>query len=189
VEVYACNSFYLQSLFEAIVNGDPKDEVAKKLVESMKLVEPDCVVFNWECSSGYSGQTFTENKDLLFSFLRKMMDRGHMCMYSDFSLKALVNEWDEKYELGPNPFVKAGEFSNLFEVRFNCGQLKECPSAQLQIIGEMAEKGLCNIQAAGGTIVYCVDSDKIKHDIYKTEVLTVVTNIKPPKPSYVSTIG
>lgn len=35
-----------------------------------------------------------------------MIDQGHMCMFSDFSLMALIKGWDEKYELGPNPFVK-----------------------------------------------------------------------------------
>jgi hypothetical protein len=60
-------------------------------------------------------------------------------MFSDFSLKALVKQWNEKYELGPNPFVKTGEYSGMFEIRFDCSQLKECPSAQLQIIGDMAE--------------------------------------------------
>lgn len=49
-----------------------------------------------------------------------MIDRGYMCMFSDFSLKALVHEWSEKYELGPNPFVKTGEYSETFEIRFNC---------------------------------------------------------------------
>lgn len=37
-------------------------------------------------------------------FARKMIDRGHMVMFSDFSLKALINNWDNKM-LGPNPFV------------------------------------------------------------------------------------
>lgn len=45
---------------------------------------------------------------MVFKFLRKMLDRGHMCMFSDFSLKALVAQWKDKYELGPNPFVKTG---------------------------------------------------------------------------------
>lgn len=110
-------------------------------------------------------------------------------MFSDFSLKALVHEWKEKYELGPNPFVKTGEFSNIFEIRFNSSQLKECPSAQLQIIGDMAEGGKCNIHAAGGTIVYCVDNNKIKHDVYKTEILTIVPTIKPPSENLISQIG
>jgi hypothetical protein len=41
----------------------------------------------------------------------------------------------------------------------------------------MAENGHSNVQAAGGTIVYCIDNDKIKQDIYKIEALTVGTNI------------
>jgi hypothetical protein len=53
----------------------------------------------------------------------------------------------------------------------------------------MAEEGHCNIHALGQTIRYCIDSDKTKHDIYKVQVLTVVTNCKPPKENYRSKIG
>ena len=52
----------------------------------------------------------------------------------------------------------------------------------------MAEEGRCNIHALGGTIQYCVDSTKINHEVYKTEVLTVAT-FKPPKENYISKIG
>lgn len=77
-------------------------------MNSVKQVDPDCVVFNWECCGGYSNEAFVEGNDNVFKFLRKMMDKGHMCMFSDFSLKALVSKWHQKYELGPNPFVKTG---------------------------------------------------------------------------------
>ena len=30
-----------------------------------------------------------------------------MAMFSDFSLKALIGDWDDGY-LGPNPFLKVG---------------------------------------------------------------------------------
>jgi hypothetical protein len=38
-------------------------------------------------------------------------------MFSDFSLKALINEWDS-HKLGPNPFKKVGETSAAFELKF-----------------------------------------------------------------------
>ena len=43
----------------------------------------------------------------MFRFTRMILDKGHMAMFSDFSLKALINEWSER-ELGPNPFKKVG---------------------------------------------------------------------------------
>lgn len=36
-----------------------------------------------------------------------MIDKKFLCMFSDFSLKALINDWDASL-LGPNPFVKTG---------------------------------------------------------------------------------
>lgn len=83
-------------------------------MESVKKVDPDCVVINWECCGGYSGESFQEGNDLLFKFVKKVVDKGHMCMFSDFSLKALVKNWKEKYELGPNPFEKTTEHSGQF---------------------------------------------------------------------------
>lgn len=63
-----------------------------------------------------------------------VLDKGHMVMFSDFSLKALIKNWDSKL-LGPNPFVKTGQTSSAFELRFKADELKQCPSAQLQIVG------------------------------------------------------
>lgn len=78
-------------------------------------------------------------------------------MFSDFSLKALISQWDAK-KLGPNPFKKLTETSSPFELSFDNNRLRDCPSAQLQLVGEMAESGKCNVGAMGGTIVYTVDT-------------------------------
>jgi hypothetical protein len=46
--------------------------------------------------------------------------------------------------------------------------LKASPSAQLQLVGSLSEGGMCNVNAAGGTIGYTVNwkvapkSDKYK---------------------------
>lgn len=53
----------------------------------------------------------------------------------------------------------------------------------------MAEGGRCNIHAAGGTIVYCVNSKNLNHNVYKLQVLTVVTTIPAPKRHLSSKIG
>jgi len=36
------------------------------------------------------------------------LDDGHMAMFSDFSLKALIKEWDSAL-LGSNPFEQIGQ--------------------------------------------------------------------------------
>jgi hypothetical protein len=158
-------------------------------MKSVGEVDPDCIVLNWECCSGYTHKSFTEGEEKLFYFLKKVIDRGHMAMFSDFSLKALVNSWKDKYELGPNPFAQTTEHTGNFVLRFNTADLKECPSAQLQTVGDMAETGLCNVQAAGGTIVYSVDRSKLDHKIYKLQVLTVNTTIQAPKEDLACKVG
>lgn len=61
------------------------------MIKNVKQLDPDCVVFNWECCSNYGGSNFPEGKDHLFDFVKFVIDKGHMTMFSDFSLKALIN--------------------------------------------------------------------------------------------------
>lgn len=62
-------------------------------MNTIKQVDKDCVVFNWECCGGYSSKHFGEGPDNLFKFLKIIIGKGHMAMFSDFSLKALINNW------------------------------------------------------------------------------------------------
>jgi len=107
-----------------------------------------------------------------------LLDRGSMVMASDFSLKALISDWDEN-RLGPNPFVKCGTFSESFKLHFEAETLAACPSSQLQKVGELcAEKGHAVVSAMSDTIAYTVDPAKADgHDRYKVKVLTIVTEM------------
>jgi hypothetical protein len=108
VEVYSSTSVsYLDDLIDAF-DGRPADLTIERLMDSINEVEPNSVVFNWECSSGYANKIFPEGARKLFTFLKLIIDRGHMAMFSDFALKALIHNWNEEYELGPNPFVQIG---------------------------------------------------------------------------------
>ena len=61
---------------------------------------------------------------------------------------------------------------------FDSNQLKDCPSAQLQIVGEMAEEGRVAVNVMGGTIVYSVDQKRKQTDLYDLQVLTIAANFK-----------
>jgi len=96
-----------------------------------------------------------------------------MAMFSDFSLKALIRQWDEK-KLGPNPFRKMpNEFSETLCLKFQPETLRDSPSAQLQSVGDLSDGGKCNVHCLGGTIVYSVDPKKADNNKYKLQILTV----------------
>lgn len=97
-------------------------------------------------------------------------------MCSDFSLKALIGNWDEEI-LGPKCFKKTGEFSSGFTLKFEPQTLKECPSSQLVKVGEFCDDGEATVHAMGGTIAYDLVKPigKLSQDFYKVEVLTVAT--------------
>merc|ERR1719222_36181 len=102
---------------------------------------PSSVVFNWECCGGCSSRGFANGVSAipLISYLLK--EKSFMVMCSDFSLKALIKEWDERL-LGANPLMDVGNFSSKVTLRFDSDNLKLCESsAQLQILGELCEEG------------------------------------------------
>lgn len=78
-------------------------------------------------------------------------------MFSDFSLKALIKEWDSNV-LGVNPFVQVGETSTPIQLRFNKNQLLRSSSTQLQAAAELSQDDLLTVNVMGGTITYAVDS-------------------------------
>ena len=87
------------------------------MIEFINSVDPDCVVFNWECCSFYADKKFGEGNDTIFELLELVIQKGYMAMFSDFSLKALIAQWREK-SLGPNPFSNFSEHSSNFTLNF-----------------------------------------------------------------------
>jgi len=146
---------------------------AASLVADLAAIDPASVVFNWECCSGCSGDSFAHwcasSTVALIGFL---LSKGYMVMVSDFSLGALIKEWDPKL-LGPNPFVAVGSFNNAMTLRFEPTTLAACEdSAQLQILGELNSTGEANIHAQSGTKAYAVDPL-----VRPVRILTVVTEL------------
>lgn len=92
--------------------------------------------------------------------LKYIIDNGYMAMFSDFSLKALIAEWDSLL-LGPNPFIKIGDFYGKVDLIFDSNKLINSPSSQLQIVGELSENDRVSLNLLGGTIVYGIKNTSI----------------------------
>ena len=120
--------------------GDAERTLLNGLKAICDDVGPEAVCFNFECCSGYS-TSFEGMKKIhmeLTAFLVK--EFGCLVMFSDFSLKALIRDWDATL-LGPNPFVNVAEFSGNLVIHFDCNTLKESPSTQLAVVGNLSDKG------------------------------------------------
>jgi len=139
------------------------------------------VAFNWECCSGCSATGFgsEEETNAALTAAEYAVSHGHMAMFSDFSLMALIKDWRTDV-LGPCPFRQFGSFSGSMELKFDIPTLEACPSAQLQTLGKLAEGGTATVHAMSGTIAYTVDStgaeDGANAGKYALEVLTVATS-------------
>jgi len=153
----------------------------QELLADIRSVEPS-VVFNWECCSTCAHGAFHEPhedprcREVVMNLMHLLLRRGHMVMCSDFSLKALIKQWSES-RLGPNPFVKIGEFGGSMQLNFDPSTLAGCPSAQLQKAGEMSSDGSAILHAMPSTIAYTVDMRKADTSAYTLEVLTVASGM------------
>jgi hypothetical protein len=167
----------LQEMLQALrgaVTDSPNAPVINDIIECMRQVDPDSVVFNFECCSSCSHTGFGPNEAII-PLVSALVDRQHIVMFGDFSLKGLIHDWNEEL-LGPNPFVNCGETSDALRLNFSPDTLTNCCNAQLQNVGRMCESGEAVVNVMGGTIVFDISPEKSDTDRYSTEILTRCVN-------------
>lgn len=155
-----------------VLNPEP---ILTDLWNCIDAVNPDSVVFNFECCSNCDERGFHGancNKSSVMKFLGWAITQGYMLSFGDFSLKSLIKDWSVS-TLGPNPFVNVGTCNDHISLKFDPAVLINCPNAQLQSVGKMCESGSSLLHAMGGTIVYNVDLSKSKNKFYDLTVLTI----------------
>jgi len=145
-----------------------------ELFENIDAVEPEAVVFNYECCQVLSQHQYRfPYIDITYELTKVLIDRKSMVMFAHYSIMALVNTWDSN-RLGTAPFVSIGNGSGNLCLKFKPKTLIDCPSAQLQRVGELCDNGTCLVN---GYTCYSVDQKKIgSHQDYSLEILTYITN-------------
>jgi hypothetical protein len=185
VLTYAATSGTEEALIKVLNRNFTKADVTLRecagAIDRLSRKSPASVVFNWECSSGFAAEKLGSQSKAIYELLGIVISRGYMAMFSDFSLKALINEWDEK-TLGPNPFVKVGETGETIKMKFDKDQLLACPSSQLQAVARLSTTDEISVHAMGGTIQYAVDQKREQTNLYEVEVLTLASNFPAPSP-------
>jgi len=164
---------------QSIRDSDPAFiKIVDAIYADMASLDPENVVFNWECCSSFSSSGFPGSslKIVTMDLVQLALERKHMVMFSDFALKALLNDWSVQH-LGPRPFAKIGEFTTSFDLKFDPATLKKCASAQLTKVGELCENGEATLHALSGTLAFGVDHQIRRTDLYTVEVLTVATRL------------
>lgn len=181
ITLYEANLDNIDKLYSYLSLEESLDKISdetlrktvSELLHEMSDIESDCVLFNFECCSGCGSETFSK-KDATMKMVKLILDKGSMVMFSDFAVKALINEWDEQL-LGSNPFIKLGECHSSIYLAFKPEKLINSPSAQLKMVGELSKKGECHIHALSGTIVFGVDMRKADNAKYDLDILTIAT--------------
>jgi hypothetical protein len=179
ISVWECRPSRLADVLRKLKTGETQESDKPELGELIKEiqeVDPENVVFNWECCGTFSDNGFGSSSTVILELMDYLISKGYMLMFSDFAMKALIHDWNET-TLGPKPFINAGVFSNDFDLKFKPATLKESPSVQLQKVGELCDSGNACVHAMSSTIVFTIDWNKADTNKYKLEVLTVATRL------------
>jgi len=145
------------------------------LLKDIGKVAPFAVAFNWE-SCGECGKFGFGDNDASMGLIAVLLEKGHMVMVSDNSLKALIADWKEP-TLGPCPFVNVGGFNDKMKISGSCQTLQDCKSNQLQVMGHLASSGTVSLGSGDGTICVAIDADVVSNNAYQIELLTVLTEV------------
>ncbi len=151
-------------------------EKINEIFDYIDQIEPECVLFNYECCSNCGEFKFLREEETN-TLIDIVIQRKSNFMFSDFSVKSLLRNWDQSL-FGKNPFKEIGSCSSYFKLKFDAETLKKCDSPQLQIVGTLCEDGKCKISVMSHTIVFGVDKEKIDNEKYDLKVLTIIDNIK-----------
>jgi hypothetical protein len=142
VIVYHCNYDNLELISEELRGIKSRKPIISRILNEMAEIDSDCTIFNWECCSSLENISFPNSSEFNMRTLRLILDKKHMAMFSDFSLKALIKYWDSSL-LGPNPFLFLKEFGGNFKLGFNKTAISQCPSSQLQTIASLSKESQC----------------------------------------------
>jgi len=175
--VHDCSSKDLLQLVRGGSCANLDSDVSQKMLKEMSSLEACTVVWNWECCSGFSGDQFANGKDNsdTIELMAFLLEKGYMVQCSDFSAGALINHWNTA-QLGPNPFEKAGTFSDSIVLQFSSDYLKQNEdSAQLQMVGDLC-KDEAVLHAMSGTVAFTVKN--VKPRVWEeVEVLTAAVQL------------
>jgi len=157
-----------------------------QLLTEMASVDKDSVLFNWECCSHWTACKF--DPVITVEFMGFLLKRGHMVMCSDWAVKSLINDWNESL-LGPKVFTNLGDCGNAIELKFKSSDLKNCPSAQLNIVADLCPEGKACIHALDSTVIVGLDHSRSDTSAFKLTILTVATNMNYEGPNTYSIDG
>ena len=181
VILYALDPTYLKYLLNFLkgITNDIQDNVLDKRIAQLKIelseVNPDSVLFNFECDSVCigNGSHFTDKKTVN-EFIKHSLDMGYMVMFSCYSSASLINDWDEKI-IGNNPFLHCGNCAGQMALVFEKEPLANCESKQLQMVAELSQTNRITVDASGAPIIG-INYIKTDTSDYILQILTVADN-------------
>lgn len=171
------STFFSYLITEGSIPDQDSKTAIRQVMDAIELVDPGSVLFNFECCAFCTRKEFRGMRDKLMQFLRALINRGYMAMFSDFSLKGLIAQWDPAL-LGPNPFHHIGKCEDHIELVFDCNELRNCASAQLRNLGSLYDGiGKATMKCMGNNIIYTLrEPRQYEHALYTVDVLSIATD-------------
>lgn len=142
----------------------PEEKEQNPVLKDLKEVQElkGEIVFDWACCDGCGDGSFGLENEFTMKFIRQAMSRGLVCVFSDFSAKALLTQWDPALLSGECPLELSSEcVEGYLTLEFDPQTLRECPFQQLRRLGELSD-----LTKSANVEVFAMDS-------------TVVLKLKP----------
>lgn len=153
------------------------------LKNSFQEVSKQCILFNFECSPLFkckvSGKFGLVSKDSTLNLLKYLIDelKCHI-MFSDYSLKALINDWDTEI-LGLKPLKEIGKVGELGktpkekyekEIFLMTDNIEKSESSQIKVVRLLSKTDKILMNCLRNTIIVGLDASKLPNtEIQKTD--------------------
>jgi len=157
------------------------DPSIQELLDQIHSVNPECVLFNFECCSGV--EQSIPFADSVFNLTHVLLDHKFMIKFSDTTARYIIQHWDAQI-LGTNPFVIKNNYSGKVLYKFDKAQLARSQSNQFRLISSLVTDDCFSINAHEDTLGFTIlnSSDKMNLSMIKckfknVEILTRVVSI------------
>ena len=177
------NNIQNKSLYKIIVEKkgsktDSLSEAYNNLINDLDIVKPENIMIYFECCSFLQNNKyhFTDKCIELIQYF--VFEKKSLVLCADFSLKCLINDWDENI-FGKNPFIESDELSDGFvEIEFDKNKFINSGLKQLKVMGELIDKneniGNISLKVLEGTISFKIQN--LQSEKYCIEILSNVKN-------------
>lgn len=160
--------------------NDENNSCCKNLLRDFDKLEGKNIMVYFECCGFLTGNDCEFSPTSMSLILYLLFEKKCFILFSDFSLKALINSWNEEM-FGLNPFIRYDDFKKgEIKISFEKEKFKNSNLKQLQVISELVstkeEIGNISVKVLEETISFGFKEELLNTESYNIEILSNIKN-------------